>query len=443
MSNSHEMSRRNLLRTALLGPGYLGLRALATGLPAGVFGAMGLAALDARAASPRAPQYLLLLTSQDGEALNCNAPGTYGIDGIDHNPDPAMAETPVSFGDIITTAAAPWAGLPQSMRDRTAVLHHRTYQNAHPQYQKVLGLVGSARMPDGTGTEHLPSLIASELCDGLGTVQRAPIRVDGKGSLVFEGRPIQGILPSTLADLFAVPEAGDALRLADLRDQALDDIYRIAKDHGTPSQRDLIDRFVLSHDQVRSLDQTLVGQLAAITDDSRRSQLQAALTLFLMNLTPVVALTLEFSGDNHSDSNLTDERDETVASMTLLAEFFTDLEASPLRDRLVVANLDVFGRTLVRNSSGGRDHNLNHHTMMICGSVVQPGVFGGVAPSGNDFGATSIDSVTGATSDNADIPVDETLEAAAKTLCAVCGVPNATIDQRIVGGKVIEAIIER
>lgn len=447
MSKKHakpvsSLSRRQALRTALFGSGLVGLRALATGLPVGVFGSMGLAALDAKAASIREPQYLLMITSSRGEPLNANAPGTYGVDGIDHNPHPEMAETPLTFGSVATTAAAPWATLPQWMRDRTAVVHHRTYQNAHPQYAKVMRLVGSAKQADGSGSEFLPSLIASETSSLLGTVQREPIRMSGNNEeLGFEGRPVARIRPSTLADVFEVPEGDEEIALASIRSTALDDINRLVKERGTPSQRRLLDQFASSREQVQALDETLLSRLSNITGDGPDQQLAAALTLFLMNLAPAVTVKVDFGGDNHGDGNLTDERDEHVESFALLRDFFDDLDASPLRDRVVVSNLDVFGRRLERNNGGGRDHNLNHHVMLISGAGVSPGIIGAVAPSGNDFGATAIDSVTGEGYEGADIPESETLEAASKTLATVCGVAPEAVERRIEGGKVLQSVV--
>ncbi|MEO1273518.1 MAG: DUF1501 domain-containing protein [Myxococcota bacterium] len=117
------------------------------------------------------------------------------------------------------------------------------------------------------------------------------------------------------------------------------------------------------------------------------------------------------------------------------------LESAGLTDQVTVANLNVFGRTLSKKGTEGRDHNLNHHVMMISGAHVSPGVFGGLEPVGNDFGATPINSATGQGSDGGDIPREETLESAAKTLARTIGVPQSRIEERIQGGKIIQAAI--
>ena len=111
-----------------------------------------------------------------------------------------------------------------------------------------------------------------------------------------------------------------------------------------------------------------------------------------------------------------------------------------LADRVTFVLMNVFGRTL-RNQGAdkGRDHNLNHHVMSICGKHVRGGVSGGIEESGNDFGATSIDSVTGAK--GGDIIPEQTLESAAKTLGRVLGIPQERLDERIaVGTPILSAI---
>lgn len=433
--------RRWLLRTALLGSGLAGLQALATGLPRSVF-TRGLGALDAHAAGST-PQYLILLTSNAGDPVNAGAPGIHGVRGVVANPQPSMAGRTIDLGPVRTSAAAPWASLPQWTLDRTAVIHHRTYQNAHNLYSKVMGLVGSARNRSGNGSEHLSSLISSELAGPLGTAQQEPIRLAmGREPLSFEGRAIQNLAPSTLADLLT-PDADDAgvLELARLRDQSLDAVYRIATEYGTPRQQRLIDRLAHTRDQARELDLGLVDRFSSIDGDDTSNQLSAALTLLMMNVSPVVTVTVEWGGDNHSDPGLEEEAAGMVSGFEILREFYEELETSPLRDRVTVAYFGVFGRTLASRGTYGRDHNLNHHTMTIMGDRVSPGVYGGVTPIGEDFGATAMDSASGASVDEGDIPTTETLEAAGRTLARAVGVTDAAIDQRIQGGRVIRAAI--
>lgn len=430
-------TRRDAIRAALFGTGMVGLRSLATGLPAAVF-THGLLAAEARAQAVSNPQFLLLLTTNSGEPMNATTPGTYGAPGFVPNPQPEMAETALSLGGVSTTAAAPWATLPQRVLDRTCFIHHRTYQNSHAQYESVLGLVGSARSAQGTSPENVASLIASEVAPALGTTQPEPVRLGGDSErITFEGRLLQSIRPSTLADVLAAPDE-DSLDLVAIRQSGIDEMYALAKEHGTAAHRSFIDRFASSRQQIAELDRSLVALFDSISGNSALDQVRAALALFMMRLTPVCTVRMGFGGDNHDDGGLRRERDQTVDSLAVLGTFFDEVQGTPLADAVTVANLGVFGRTLTRAGADGRDHNLNHHVMMISGAGVAPGVFGGIAPSGNDLGATGLDSVTGAgVEEGGDIPKEESLEAAAKTLATVVGVPADRVESRIVGGAVI------
>jgi hypothetical protein len=431
-----DASRRRFLRHALLGP--VGLRALATGLPASVL-LSGIPSGEAAAAEPLPPQFLLYLNARAGHPFNANAPGCYGISGVTNNPQAQMAPTSLQLGGISTTAAAPWASLPQWVLDRSCFIHHRTYQNAHPQHEKVMGLVGSAKGETGTGSEHMASLVASETADALGTVQREPVTLGGE-NVTFKGSVLQSLRPRTLAQIFS-PLEGAQLQLAQLRDTALDEIHANLRAQGTTAQRAWLDRHASSREQVKLIDETLLERFANINGNGQNDQLAAAIALFLMKITPVVTVDVAFGGDNHTDAGLTKEGDQTVAALASLNTFFTELDAVGLADQVTVANLSVFGRTLGKKGTQGRDHNLNHHVMMICGPAVQPGVYGGIKPSGNDFGATSIDSATGLGGDGGDIPEDETLEAAAKTLATVVGLSPDRVELRVDGGKVIQAAV--
>lgn len=431
-----DASRRRFLRHAVLGS--VGLKALATGLPASLF-TLGLPKHEALAWEPGPAQYLIMMNMRQGDPINANAPGSYGIAGVTNNPQPGMNEVSLQLGDVSTSAAAPWATLPQSVLDRTCFIHHRTYQNAHPQHSKVMGLVGSAKSETGTGSEHLSSLLSAENASALGTVQTEPAAVGGD-PVSFSGSVLQTLEPRTLAQMFA-PTEGDDLALAQLRDAALDEIHADLRERGTTAQRAWVDRYATSREQVKMIDESLVARFDAITGNGSRDQMRAAVALFLMNITPVVTIDLRFGGDNHNDAGLVNERDQTVQALADLNFLFAELESAGLSDMVTVANLSVFGRTLGKKGAAGRDHNLNHHVMMISGANVGAGVYGGIIESGNDFGATAIDSVSGQGEQGGDIPQDETLEAAGKTLAAACGLAADRIELRIDGGKVIEPAI--
>src|SRR5947208_3405949 len=92
-------TRRQALRSTLFGASYLGLRTLATGLPAALL-------LDPRKALAEVPaacdtkakaQFVIFATSGGGDALNANVPGTYEDPGIHHSSDPGMAPGKLSL----------------------------------------------------------------------------------------------------------------------------------------------------------------------------------------------------------------------------------------------------------------------------------------------------------------------------------------------------------
>src|SRR3954471_8830982 len=149
-------TRRNVLMSTLFGAGYVGLRALASGIPAGVLlhGTKALAADPAGCAAGKA-QYIILQTSAAGDPINANAPGTYASSGpiatLAHPKDPAMAATALSVNGIATIAAKPWAApaaggvMPQSVLDRTSFWHIMTGTPVHPKERDVLGLFGATQ----------------------------------------------------------------------------------------------------------------------------------------------------------------------------------------------------------------------------------------------------------------------------------------------------------
>lgn len=431
-----DTSRRNMLKTALFGTGLVGLRSLATGIPVAALlgGRIGDASADDLT---EAPQSLVLFSSQAGDPFNANVPGSYGVSGVYNNPHPEMAATPLMLGEQSTVAARPWSLVPQRFLDRTTFIHHRTYLNTHPAYAKVLGLVGAAKSPGGNGSDQMGSVFGSELATTLGTLQQEPISLSNS-ELSFQGRALQSLRPSMLKQMFA-PLDGLQLDLQLLRDQTLDDLHATLEQTGTHAQKAWLDRHALSREQVREIDETLLDRFSALDNDSAQNQVKAAVTLILMKVSPVVNITIPFGGDNHKDAGLVKERDEAISGVATWQMLLEELETAGLQDSVTVANLNVFGRTLRQQDGDGRDHNLNHHVMSICGKHVRAGVVGGIEESGNDFGATGIDSVTGAA--GGDIPAEETLEAAAMTLGRVLGIPQDRLDERIAKGTPILAAI--
>jgi hypothetical protein len=431
-------NRRNLLRTTLFGAGGLGLRALATGLPVSFLSRP----LAARADDYQCPdhdraQYLILSTSSAGDPLNVNVPGTYEFPDIAHAADPRMAPTPISLGGKSYTGAQLWSTLPPWVLDRTVFFHHATFTNNHANLPKALRLMGQTARQ-----EMLPSIFAKYMAPCFGTVQVDPISAGAGDVLSIDGRSLPNVAPTGLRDLLASPKTA-LTRLQPLRDAALDEVHAVLKDRGTTAQKQYLDRLAQSRQQARTLGGDLVDMLAGIKSNGADGQILAAVALIKMNVSPVVGIHLSFGGDNHTDAGLVrSEVPQHESGIKQIGQLMEMLRMAGLQDRVTFAAYNVFGRTLKKNGTTGRDHWASHHATVMIGKGLQAGVVGGLEPKASDYYATPIDSRTGAaTPGGGDIPFTDTLAAMGKTLGAALGVPAATLDRHIGGGKVVTGAI--
>jgi len=427
--------RRRTILGGLFGAGMLGLRALATGVPAAILANPRRALADTdptTCASPAKAQYLILSTSGSGDPLNANVPGTYDFPAIAHSLDPLMAKTPFKLGGTSVEAAAPWATLPQPLLDRTTFFHHTTLTNNHANQNKVMRLMGATRRQ-----EMLVSFFASQLAPCLGTVQHEPVVVGASGSgefLSYQGRVLPALSPSALRDTLANP-AGPLGTLQKLRDADLDRLNAVFKAHGTSQQRAYLDRLAQTQTEARGISQALLDNLSAITANDPTNQVLAAVTLIKMNVSPVVSMHIPFGGDNHTDTDLAGETKQTVAAAGTLAFLWQKLTDLGLQDRVTFAAMNVFGRTLGKKGTTGRDHLANHHATVMFGKGIKPGVVGGLVPQAGDFAALPIVSATGAGDPNGDIVFSDTLGAMGKTLGMALGVSPDALDMNIMLGK--------
>lgn len=433
----HRFDRRRALLFGLRGG--LALRALATGLP------LSFLSLPRRVRAQEAEtSYLVLAISDRGDPLNANAPGSY-VEGVVNNPLPELAPTTVRLGAMETRAARPWAELPETLRSRLAFFHFRTGVVTHPQMDEVLHLRGAVTSTEGAREEMLPSMLAAEAAPSLGTILRDPIPL-GREGLSASGLPLDGISPAELKNLFATSLSG-LDRLASLRDQAIDQIYADVRASGTRQQRTFLDRHVQSRDQARALGEQLSTLLERVSDnpmnevEEARDQILAAVALFRLNVSPVVTIHIPFGADNHQDATLEDEAAAHLSGIGLIETLHQELTAAGLLDRTTFATLNVFGRTLLPNRAGGRDHNGNHHVMAAFGPRVRPGVYGALAREGNDFAAMAIDAETGRGVPDGNVPADETLLAAGRTLVRWMGLPDEVSERRLTGGRAVEAMV--
>jgi hypothetical protein len=434
------ITRRQALMSTLLGAGGIGLRALATGLPASVL----LSPRRALASPPPAgcgatkAQYIILNTSGNGDPINASVPGTYSDPNIAHSLDPTMVPTPLTIQGQMYTAAAPWATLPQAVLDRTCFWHVMTDTPVHPKQPDVLKL-----METTASDEMLPSLLAQQLASCLGTIQTEPISVGASSpseGLTYQGRALP-IIPALALKATLTTPAGPLSNLQSLRDATLNQLYELYQNSATAAGRTYIDSLVTSQQQVRNIQQALLSQLASIKDNTPASQVLAALTLIQMKVSPVIAIHIPFGGDNHRDIALQAETTQTVAGVATIASLMSQLATAGLADQVTFMSLNVFGRTLGPANTDGRQHNPNHQVSVTIGKPFRGGVIGGIGPVGTDYGAMPIDSKTGLVSTMGDVSPASSLGSFGQTMLAAVGVDAATISSLISVGTPITAAL--
>jgi hypothetical protein len=448
-------TRRHALQTMLFGAGYVGLRALATGLPASFFLNPRKALANTPSCTPAAAaQYFILSTSGAGDPINASAPGTYEDKSIVHSSDPTMAATNFMMGSQSVTAGKPWSLLPQSVLDKMTFWHLMTNTPIHPAEPEVLRL-----MDVTVGPEMLPSILGKVLQSGLCTIQQQPICLGAatpSEDLTFNGEALPVIPPLSLKATLTNAK-GPLTNLKAIRNQTMSDIYDLYSG-ATPAQKSYVDSLATSQAEALQISQALLNQLTSITDNTVASQITAAVTLIQMGVSPVISIHIPFGGDNHSDPGLADETQQTAGTDTKLgltgvpaiAALMSALgsakfaNGTSLIDKVTFMSLNVFGRTLISNggagtpATGGRGHNPNLQTSITIGNPFKPGVIGGVMPVDNDIGCTGINPTTGGIeSGSGGISAENTLASFGQTLLAAVGVPSSTITGVIPIGSVI------
>jgi hypothetical protein len=435
------ITRRQALLSTLFGSGMLGLRALATGLPASFL-------LNPRRALADMPpsgcpdaskaQFIIFNTSGQGDPINANVPGTYDDPKVVHSADPSMAPTQIQIQGQMYTAAAPWALLPPAVLDRSCFWHLMTNTPVHPKEPDVLKLMGTT-----AAGEMLPSLLAKQLAPCLGTIQQEPLCLGASTpaeGLSFGGAALP-IIPALALKSTLTSAAGPLTDLQPLRDETLNQLYDLYKTGATPAQQAYIDSLVTSQKEVRNLDQTLLDSLSSITDNSPASQVLAAVTLIQMKVSPVISIHIPFGGDNHRDIGLAAETTQTADGVNTILSLMQLLDKAGLSDRVLFASLNVFGRTLGPGNTDGRQHNENHQVSLTIGKSIRGGVVGGLEPVAKDYGATAIDSKTGKSSASGDISAADSLASYGQTLLASVGVDPALIAAQINSGKVVSGVL--
>jgi uncharacterized protein DUF1501 len=446
-------SRRQALLTGLFGVGGLGWRAIATGLPAWFLSQperAGAEELECAISAKDRAQFLVVSASSAGDPHSCNVPGTYESPGIIHPTQAEFAPTPITLGSRQVTGAQIWSTLTPAVLGRSNFFHHITSGLVHGDHPKVMRLVGKT-----SGGEMWPSIYAKHLHTCLGTVQPEPVAVGANGALEFisfTGRTLPMVSPTQLKQLLTGSKTDPVVKLRTLRDQTLDKLNATFKSGATPAQLSFLDAMANSQLRVRELAEGLATTLAAIQNNSVAGQALAAAALFAAKVTPVVTLHIPFGGDNHTDADLYDEwfdhadRGGNSTGVPGVQAVMDALAALGLQDQATFATMNVFGRDLSGTakveSRGGRDHFGNHSVMLMIGKNVNPGVTGGTTIiSGTVFGASDIDSVTGASiASGGDIPRADTHVAAAKTLGVALGIDASQLDADFTDAGSVKAV---
>jgi hypothetical protein len=429
------LNRRDALLAGLFGANYVGLRALATGLPAWfIMNPRKATAQDLQCAitAKEKMQYLVVSASSQGDPLNCNVPGTYEAPEIIHPLAATMAPTMVTLGAKAYGAALPWAGtdvggaLSPATLARTNFFHYSTRSTVHGDQPKVMKLLGLTNR-----SEMLVSAFAKHLSVCLGTVQSEPVAVGARGNsselISFTGRTLPSVSPTQLKQLLTGSKTNVLVKLRAVRDASLTKLNDLAKTTGSTVQKQFLDSMASSRSQVRQLADALATTLNAITSDDVKGQGLAAAALISANVTPVVTMHIGFGGDNHTDTDLAGEAAQTVTGAAGIQALQDALAALGLQDKVTFATMNVFGRNLngIAKTDGrtGRDHYGNHAVSVLIGKNIKPGVTGGVMKgSGAAYSASDIDSATGAAVPGGDIPAAKTNVALARTLGAALGI---------------------
>jgi hypothetical protein len=444
-------TRREAMLTGLFGAGYLGLRAMATGLPAWFLMNPRRASAQDMACALSAQgkaQFLILAASSAGDSISCNCPGTYTSPTVIHPTDATMAATPFTLGTTTVTAAAPWAALTAAVRARTNFFHYAPGGIVHGDHPKSMRLLGQT-----TGGEMVPSIYAKHLFKCLGTVQAEPVAIGTAGNALemisFSGRTLPTISPTQLKQLLTGSTTDPVVGLRKMRDTTLDQLNALFKTDGTPEQKTFLDAMASSQVQVRELSVSLANTLSAITTNDVHGQALAAAALIAAKVAPVVTIHIPFGGDNHTDPGLGDEvfdttdHDATGRGVPGIQAVMNALTSLALTDSVTFGTMNVFGRDLSGTakvtSLGGRDHFGNHGVMVLIGKNVNPGVTGGTgAIAGSVFGATAINSTTGAV--GGDVALTDTKVSAAKTLGAALGIDQALLKPDFIDNGTVKAV---
>ncbi|BCE01094.1 DUF1501 domain-containing protein [Marinicellulosiphila megalodicopiae] len=467
-STKQALNRRQFLSGSMKGAASLSLKSLATGLPIGFILGGHMPAMAAEGDS----KSLILGMSDDGQPLNVYAPGSISSDSTDpcfviERADEAglgvaslgningndifasdfFTPSTISMGEQSVVAPNIWSNVSQTLLDRMQFFNLRTGANGHAEAQRVRNVNGTLYGADGRGSEQIQSAIMQELAlqnASLNSVLTTPLILSGEGgrllTLSQEGVPINRYTPLDIKSLFLDEAAAEIEQMNQVYDETLDQVYNNIKQNGTAAQKKYLDTYLSSRVQASLLGDRLGDLLSDINGETKNDQARAAVALVESNLSPVIVIRYEYGGDNHGDETSSIETSQTIEQINNLESMWSLIQTMGLEDKVNYATYDIFGRTLGKNSRGGRDHHNQACVNMMFGSNIQPGVMGAVETWVNSgarlLRASSINSTTGQSVDT-DIDANDTLTAYARTLMASVGVSEERIDLRFSSAKTV------
>jgi len=424
-------TRREVLRHGLLGAGWVGLRAVATGLPIGLLLDPQRAEALATSSSPKA-RFLVLSLSTCGDPLNANVPGSYSVADIVHPSDPRLAATTLSIAGRKHQGARTWQQLGQKLLDRTVFFHHATLKTSHPSLPELLRVSGEL--------ESAPMLFAKELGPKLQTVSAEPLLIGVDEVVTVGNRRLGSVRPTELRDALLGP--GSPLpQLTSLREETLQRLTYLRKRTGSAAIGRVLDAQALSAKQAAQLGERLLADLRAIRSDQADGQVLAAAVAARLGMSPVLAIHIPFGGDNHFDSGLVKEAEETNSGVGHIANLWSKLGSYGMADRVCFAHFSVFGRTLRRYGMQGRDHWPLHNAAILQGAPFRGGVVGGLIAQEGDYGAVAIDSKTGQGQQAGDIAIADGQKSLLRTLGEGLGIGAQVLTAQLPDSKAVRSAL--
>ncbi|MEL6182580.1 MAG: hypothetical protein AAFS10_26725, partial [Myxococcota bacterium] len=352
-------------------------------------------------------KFLILSMSGDGEPMNVNGPGAWGselastirhpssnisagiasseINGTLYTAADIANSAPLMLGDQRVEAARCYQALPEGFLRNLSYNLYNSGVQAHPEFKRVITVHGHIVGQDNTGVSTLASAIAEEMGPLLGTSTALPFVISG--NFTHKGVPITPYAPLVLKEtmLSRGNVLGGARNFGHAYDHLMNRVYSDVRSGGNPTHRAFLDRYANSRADATMLGDQLTALLEDVQGNSEADAFKAALALIKIRFAPVIVVKHDYGRDNHADENLEREASATLNMMQALNVYWDKAGELGLRDEVVYATLDVFGRNPGGvDSSGGRGHFGVFTAGMIHGSHITGGLVGGITQGGRD-----------------------------------------------------------